>query len=167
MQKQMTVAHPAPWYYPYIMKKEMHLVKEKQPFFSVLSIFQCKWDISFTSDLTSLSLLFWEKSWEAQSKEDISITLQLCDLRTLINADAQRKEHVFNSLNFFFSFSGALCFLSMKEKALRHTIVISKCRQLLFWFFKIHTVLPFSLFAYVTEWKCTFKKISYDWLFDL
>lgn len=134
------------------------LGKGETALFSVLSIFQCKWDISFTSDLTSFSLLFWEKSWEAQSKEDISITLQLCELRTLINADAQRKEHVFNSLNFFFSFSGALCFLSMKGKALRYTIVISKCRQLLFWFFKIHTVLPFSLFAYVTEWKCTLKK---------
>ena len=33
MQKQMTVAHPAPCSHPYIMKKEMHLVKEKQPFF--------------------------------------------------------------------------------------------------------------------------------------
>lgn len=133
------------------MKEEMHLAKKKQAFPLVLSVFQCKWDISFTPDLPSLSLPFWAESCEAQSKEDIGITLQLCELRALINAEAQRKEHVFNSLNFFFSFSGALCFLSMKRKALRCTIVISKCGQLFFWFFKIHNAL--SSPSYFLVWQ--------------
>lgn len=118
----MAVACPAPQHHLYIMKKEMHLAKKKQPFFWVLSIFQCKWDNSFAPDLTSLFLPIWVKSCEARCKEDIRVTLQLCELRALINAEAQRKEHVFNSLNFFFSFSEALCFLRMKGKALRYTM---------------------------------------------
>lgn len=132
---------------------------ERKSFPLVFSIFQCKWDISFALDLTSLSLLFWVKSCEAWSKEDISITLQLCELRALINAEAQRKEHVFNSLNLFFSSSGALCFLSMKGKALRYTIVISKCEQIPFHSVSFQTFLKYILFflllIYVTGWKYT------------
>ena len=99
------------------------------------------------------------KSWEAWSKEDISGTSRLCECRAIIHAEAQRRKHGFNSSNSSFHCSGAFCSWSMKRKALRCKIVISKWELLLFCCF-------FLLLIGLYDWiGIYFKKNSYCWLF--
>lgn len=84
-------------------------------FFLIFFIFQCKWDIPFTLDLTSFFLLFWVKSCEAWSNEGISITLHYNFTGVWVHAEAQR-EKVCLKLEFLLFLLRGIMFLKYERK---------------------------------------------------